>query len=258
MKRFPAFAFSLLLAASAFGSDQIREVQTALKSQGFYYGEINGQTTAETTAAIRRYQIRNGLPVTGTLTPQTIEAIAGRSGSPAPKSASPPSVATQPPANSRHAESAAESDRDFLKREEGRDATSDDDAADSRPAPRDPSVLPPPAPMDVADDFPVLFAGTPYAYAPEEVQQRTLRRAQVILAHLGFYREFVDGLPGPATEDALANYQRYTRLIVTGRLDMPTLNRMRLLPQDYRRGSFSPFMREGPPPQRTYRGIWVN
>jgi len=43
-------------------ADQLVEsVQQALKDQGFYYGEINGETNANLTAAIRRYQIRNGL-----------------------------------------------------------------------------------------------------------------------------------------------------------------------------------------------------
>ncbi len=43
-------------------ADQLVEhVQQALKDQGFYYGEINGEMNANVTAAIRRYQIRNGL-----------------------------------------------------------------------------------------------------------------------------------------------------------------------------------------------------
>jgi len=42
-------------------------VQQALKDQGFYYGEINGETNANLSAAIRRYQIRNGLQVNGEL-----------------------------------------------------------------------------------------------------------------------------------------------------------------------------------------------
>ena len=59
----------LLLAVSAFADDQLRSVQNALKTQGFFYGEVSGQASPETTAAIRRYQIRNGLEVTGTVIP---------------------------------------------------------------------------------------------------------------------------------------------------------------------------------------------
>jgi peptidoglycan hydrolase-like protein with peptidoglycan-binding domain len=97
----------------------------------------------------------------------------------------------------------------------------------------------------------VLFARTPYATAPLEVQQRVLRNAQAILARGGFYRDIVDGLPGPATEEALLTYQRSARLTLTGRLDMETLATLRLLPANTLRN---------PPPttQRVYRGIWVN
>ncbi len=49
-------------------ADQLVEsVQQALKDDGFYYGEVNGDMNANLTAAIRRYQIRNGLQVSGEL-----------------------------------------------------------------------------------------------------------------------------------------------------------------------------------------------
>lgn len=76
MKR-PVLLYALLFLFSgrALANEQVRDVQSELKGLGFYYGEINGQTTAETTAAIRRYQIRNGLEVTGTLTAETLAAL---------------------------------------------------------------------------------------------------------------------------------------------------------------------------------------
>ncbi|HEU5313342.1 MAG TPA: peptidoglycan-binding domain-containing protein, partial [Candidatus Udaeobacter sp.] len=49
---------SLMLARA---DQMIESVQQALKDQGFYYGEITGQTSSDLTAAIRRYQIRSGL-----------------------------------------------------------------------------------------------------------------------------------------------------------------------------------------------------
>ena len=55
-----------LCAVSLVCADQgIRSLQQTLKDQGFYYGAVTGDKNAETTAAIRRYQIRNGLAVTG-------------------------------------------------------------------------------------------------------------------------------------------------------------------------------------------------
>src|ERR1700724_3403833 len=66
----------LLASAGLVRADQaIENAQQALKDQGFYYGEITGEKNADTTAAIRRYQIRNGLQVTGDLNDETIRAL---------------------------------------------------------------------------------------------------------------------------------------------------------------------------------------
>ena len=57
-------------------ADQLVEsVQQALKDEGFYYGEVNGDMNANLTAAIRRYQIRNGLQVTGELNDETLRSL---------------------------------------------------------------------------------------------------------------------------------------------------------------------------------------
>ena len=57
-------------------ADQLVEsVQQALKDEGFYYGEVNGDMNANVTAAIRRYQIRNGLQVSGELNDETLRSL---------------------------------------------------------------------------------------------------------------------------------------------------------------------------------------
>jgi peptidoglycan hydrolase-like protein with peptidoglycan-binding domain len=247
----------LLLGSAVFANDQIRNVQTELKALGFYYGEVNGQANSETTAAIRRYQIRNGLEVTGSLDEETLAAIGiGAKKSPAPTAPAPvakaPPAAPKPPVDLRREPSAEESDRNFLRREESRAGTPDG-GAPAGPGYRadDPSVIDPPEPLDAPSaDFPVLFAGTPYSNAPLDVQQQTLRDAQALLARRGLYRDVIDGLPGPATEEALLSYQRQQRLTLTGRLDMETLAQLRLLPRSDDGG-----FRE---PRRVYRGIWIN
>ena len=273
-------AATLALALSASADDQLRNVQTELKGQGFYYGDVNGQTTAETTSAIRRYQIRNGLEVTGSLNPETLNSLglgSGRSkAAPPPPNAVPPASNppaksnTAPPANLRRDQSVEESARNFLRSEERKAQRNDyfnsapapqapaPAPRDPVPAPRDASVVPPPAPLDAPSaDFPVLFAGTPYANAPVSVQQQTLRRAQSVLASRGFYRDVVDGLPGPATEEALLTYQRSARLTLSGRLDLDTLNELRLLP-DTREREGVRFGIEFRSPQHVFRGIWVD
>src|SRR5881398_932824 len=74
-------------------ADQLVErVQQALKDQGFYYGEVSGEMNTNVAAAIRRYQIRNGLQVTGELNSETLQSLGINSSAsvrPATKSASP-------------------------------------------------------------------------------------------------------------------------------------------------------------------------
>lgn len=255
--KIPAFlSLTLLLAAAACADDQLRRVQSELKSQGFYYGDTTGETSSETTAALRRYQIRHGLEVTGSANQETLGALGLGGAKAAPPVAPPaqpkpavPEPAKKPPLHLRKDEPGEEDDRTFLEREQAqRRATAPAAYLPAEP-PRDRSVVRPPALLDApGDDFPVLFAHTPYATAPRDIQQRTLRNAQANLASRGFYRDIIDGLPGPATEEALLTYQRAARLTLTGRLDLETLSALRLLPG---RG-------EPVPTQRVYRGIWVN
>ena len=248
-------SLTLLMTAVAGADDQLRRVQTELKNQGFYYGEVTGEASAETTAALRRYQIRHGLEVTGAANKQTLGALGVGGARPAaPAAPPPPEPATKPPIHLRKDQPDPEGDRAFLEREQAQRSARA--AASSLPPEplRDRSVVLPPAPLVApGDDFPVLFAQTPYATAPLEVQQRTLRNAQATLASRGFYRDIIDGLPGRATEEALLSYQRAARLTLTGRLDLATLSALRLLPSRTvpRRGAPEPT-------QRVYRGIWVN
>ncbi len=66
------FAASLAVAQA---DQKISEAQQSLKDQGYFYGDVNGEKNTETTDAVRRYQIRNGLSVTGDLDDQTLAAI---------------------------------------------------------------------------------------------------------------------------------------------------------------------------------------
>lgn len=277
---------TLAITVAASADDQVRNVQTELKNQGFYYGEVDGQNGTEMASAIRRYQIRNGLEVTGTLTQETLAALGMVAAKPKPAAPAAPVARVQEPpkqpatakgpVNIRRDDTVEDSDRAFLQREENRNRnrTAADYNNEPQPAPqapsrnvvpayRDPSFVPPPAPLDApSPDFPVLFSGTPYANAPLAVQQDTLRRAQSVLANRGYYRDIVDGLPGPATEEALLGFQRSARLTLTGRLDLDTLSELRLLPGNNRNvgenadvgGRFGFEFRAG---HHIFRGVWV-
>jgi hypothetical protein len=77
MKRF--FLCFLLVTLGAVGAvradDTVRAVQTRLKAGGFYFGEINGKYDSATAAGVTRYQIRNGLQITGKLDQPTRYAL---------------------------------------------------------------------------------------------------------------------------------------------------------------------------------------
>ena len=71
-----AVLFVLLGTIALVRADQtIESAQQMLKDQGFYYGEITGEKNSDTTAAIRRYQIRNGLQITGELDDATLRSL---------------------------------------------------------------------------------------------------------------------------------------------------------------------------------------
>src|SRR5207302_10507486 len=86
----------LAFVGSVRADQTIQSVQQALTDQGFYYGNVNGEKSAETTAAIRRYQIRNGLQVNGEINSETLRSLNANSNS----ASSPPipstSAVTQP------------------------------------------------------------------------------------------------------------------------------------------------------------------
>jgi peptidoglycan hydrolase-like protein with peptidoglycan-binding domain len=233
-------AFVLLLGLSAAWADPaIESAQQKLKDDGFYYGEINGKKDADTTAAIRRYQIRNGLQITGELNAETLRSL-GLTTKPASTPAQTPGLT--PPG--------------FLEETPAPKVT---------PAPRQ---QPPPEPDNEDETAPQpppprfessnVFGGTPYEAAPPQVQQDIVAKAQVILMRQGYYRDEIDGLYGPAMNLALRNYQARFGLQPSGRLDVETLASLSLLPEQRTTGPrrfhrrFFPRIRIGPGDEPIY------
>jgi peptidoglycan hydrolase-like protein with peptidoglycan-binding domain len=195
-------------------ADQVIEsVQQALKDAGFYYGDVSGEMNANLTAAIRRYQIRNGLHVTGELNDETLQSLGLQSGfgRRTTKTASPtpgPAMPSGPPS------------------EDTQNATP---AQPFSSQPQNQQVYPS-SPMGPGDSHGSVFAGTPFETAPPAVQRNVIVSAQIALARNALYRDEIDGIYGPAMELSLRAYQSRTRLQVTGRLDLQTLAALRLLP----------------------------
>lgn len=57
-------------------TDQISEMQRLLSDRGYNVGQVDGALTAETTEALRQFQMDEGLTVTGTPNAETLRALA--------------------------------------------------------------------------------------------------------------------------------------------------------------------------------------
>lgn len=70
-------ALSAVAQSPPRATEEIMDAQRRLTSAGYYYGDIDGLDGPETQAAIKRFQIREGLPVTGRLDDATRSALGG-------------------------------------------------------------------------------------------------------------------------------------------------------------------------------------
>jgi peptidoglycan hydrolase-like protein with peptidoglycan-binding domain len=248
MKLRTAVLILILPAATLFADPVIESVQQALKDEGFYYGDVTGNKDADTAAAIRRYQIRNGLQITGDLNDETLKALGvNSSGGRAVVKASP---------------TAAPNTSDLrapLKQEpEPEQTQGPTNPMTGQPFPQEPPPgrQPPSRPDDeVVPARPAEnFIGTPYETAPPQVQRNIIVSAQNFLAQRGLYRGPIDGSVGPDLEFSLRAYQARVHLPVTGRLDLETLAALQLLPG----GNRPVYIPRRRPSQEPVRGEWIH
>ena len=247
--KLPTAVLVLLASTGLIIADPLIEnAQQALKDQGFYYGEITGSKDADTGAAIRRYQIRNGLQITGDLNDETLKSLGvDASGNRQIVKASPTAAPAKPDTSDLKAP---------LKQEpEPEQNEGPTNPMTGQPFPQPPRQgRPPPPDESVVPNRPSEnFAGTPLETAPPEVQRRVIASAQNILAQRGLYRGQIDGMVGPDFEFSLRAYQARVHVPVTGRLDLETLAALQLLPGG-NRPVYIPHRR----PQEPVRGEWIH
>jgi peptidoglycan hydrolase-like protein with peptidoglycan-binding domain len=198
MKRLLLYLIITLCAAGLAHADQaIRSLQQTLKQQGFYYGPITGEKSTETTAAIRRYQIRNGLKVTGEINDETTRSLNARSNSVAAVSQTGSKPAAAQLGNVRP------------------DASSSLSQASPPPSFSQPNQQ-----LNANPPYPASF----YRSAPFRVNRRIVAEAQYQLMSRGYYRGGADGRYGSQTTFAVRAFQSSVGLPPTGRLDMQTLD----------------------------------
>lgn len=231
MKR-PLLCFAVTLCAvNLVHADQtIRSLQQTLKDQGFYYGAVTGDKSAETTAAIRRYQIRNGLQVTGEINEETLRSVHSSSHSVAsvPQPASKPTGA-QP--NNRRPDAGAR-------------------LSQSSPPP---AVNQPNRQLETNPPYSASFYQSP----PLRVNRRIIAEAQYQLVSRGYYRGRVDGRYGSRTAFAVRAFQSSAGLPPTGRLDIETVNALGSSDADFAYLAPSPRQYETWIPVRKFKhGKW--
>jgi peptidoglycan hydrolase-like protein with peptidoglycan-binding domain len=188
----------LVLATCVAGlvrADQtIQSVQQALKEQRFYYGNVTGEKSADTTAAIRRYQIRKGLQVTGEIDAETIRSLHLDSPLAARSETTAKPAVTQP-------KSVRPDENAWLGR---------------NPAPESPGKVD------------RQFETNPGLSRPDRSTLRQLKahivaEVQYQLGSGGYYRGRIDGRYGRRLASAVRAFQLVTGLPPTGRIDPMTL-----------------------------------
>jgi hypothetical protein len=65
----------LPLSGLARADEMVRQVQEELRKRNLYFGNIDGQSNAVLTAAVKRYQARKGFAVTGKVDPDTATSL---------------------------------------------------------------------------------------------------------------------------------------------------------------------------------------
>jgi peptidoglycan hydrolase-like protein with peptidoglycan-binding domain len=241
----------LLVPVGALFADPVVEsVQQALKDEGFYYGEVTGTKDADTGAAIRRYQIRNGLQITGELNDETLKSLGVDSSGKRAAVTAAPTEAPKPP---EPPVTKAPLKKEPEPEPEEADQPTNPMTGQPFPEPQRPNRPPPNAEGFVPGSAAENFAGTPFEAAPPDVQRNVMVSAQNVLAQRGLYHGAIDGIFGPDFEFSLRAYQARVHLPVTGRLDLPTLAALELLPH----GNRPVFIPRRRLPQQPVRGEWI-
>lgn len=279
MKTFFLILGLAVLSASAWGDELTKSVQQKLKDQGFFYGEATGQPGSETDAAIRRYQIRYGLKVTGGLNDETMHSLGLKMGDyPPPQNAA------------RHGNETAPTTPSSTPRPQNSAPQAMPPRVHASPTPRPHLATPRPTPSEQAR--PREQPQTPTYGAPQEEEQgpneetpenapphqgynrgpsgggnygnpyggpsyggggpsyrqghgggprpRVVARVQMELARRGYYRGPVDGELGENTVDAIGRFQASTGLRPTGHIDGRTLAALHVVRRGRAYGPYGP------------------
>jgi peptidoglycan hydrolase-like protein with peptidoglycan-binding domain len=99
----------------------VAAVQSTLKERQFYFGEVTGKIDPETRAAVRRFQVHRGLPMTGEIDNATMQSLQSASSE------------TESRSIRGKAQETAQDDKEFLQNLEANERTAPPASIPSRP-----------------------------------------------------------------------------------------------------------------------------
>ena len=285
MKTFFLILGLAVLSVSAWGDELTKAVQQKLKDQGFFYGEATGQPGSETDAAIRRYQIRYGLKVTGGLNDETMHSLglkigdypppqnAARHGNetgaatpnstPKPQTSAPqamppraltsptprPHLATPRPTPSEQVRPRGQPQTPSYRAPQEEEQGPSEETPENEP-PHQGYNRGPSGGQNYGNPYggpSYGGGGRSYRQAPGGARPRVVARVQMELARRGYYRGPVDGELGENTADAIGRFQASLGLPPTGRLDGRTLMALHVVRKVYRvYAPYGPYRPYGP------------
>jgi peptidoglycan hydrolase-like protein with peptidoglycan-binding domain len=207
MKAITTLIMAVCVVGLARADQTTQSVQQALKNQGVYYGNITGDKSTDTAAAIRRNPIGTGLQITGEINPETLQSLnvsLKSNPAPSPQSASTPAIAQSSPAPPDQSAPVAQN---------------------SSPQ----SAQSPGEPDRQLGSTSEVVSGAACTSAPQRINKRlVVAEVQRQLMSRGYYQGSVDGRSGRRTALALRAFQLQSGLPPTGRLDTTTLNALGL------------------------------
>jgi lipid-binding SYLF domain-containing protein len=173
----------------AASKDEIRKAQQALKDKGLYNGPVDGSINAETQKALREFQQKNSLKVTGTLDHETMTALG---------------VTSEHPSTT------------------GRTGKSETRSSETTTTTKSETKATTSTKSGTAGETPKRQKG---AHKPASgVSKDKVREIQAALKKEGFDPGRIDGVLGSRTMTALRNYQSHNGLEVTGTINAETEN----------------------------------
>ena len=200
-------------------ADQVKELQRQLASRGFYQGAIDGVAGAKTRAALRNFQVQQGIATEGGLNAQTRDSLGlDWDRQPVKGSEEPERAVTR-----------GNTDTTMRGQANGRGTAPQDGAQPGQPR--------------SGSDARHVQLSTLTSDQTKEVQER--------LQELGYYQGSIDGVMGAGTRAAMTRYfQRQAQLASQGMVDGSAIDLFGVEASDVKPENASGVTRSGTAPTR--------